>query len=45
MEDVTEWYLTHEDYVRATRTFVANMVSRYISKGGHIEEPIDVPKG
>ena len=29
-----EWYLTHRDYVKATRTFVANMVSRYISKGG-----------
>ena len=33
-EDVTLWYLTHKAYVRATRTTVANMVSRYISKEG-----------
>ena len=35
----------YSHYVKATRTSVVNMVSRYISKGEHIEEPIDVPKG
>ena len=33
IEDVTGWYLTHKDYVETPRTSVANMVSRYISKG------------
>ena len=44
-KQIKKCHLTHKAYMRATRTSVGNMVSRYISKEGTLKKPVDVPKG